>query len=108
MWTGRAGATPSTVAQWARDAIAFLDALDLAKADLLGFSIGSFVAQEIALIRPSIVRRLVLASSAPRGAAGMHGWATDANDAIGTEDHPRFLDIFYTRSPASRHPASRP
>jgi len=69
--------------QMARDAIAFLDALDLAKAYLLDFSIGSFVAQEIALIRPSIVRRLVLASSAPRGAAGTHGWATDANDAIG-------------------------
>jgi pimeloyl-ACP methyl ester carboxylesterase len=80
---GSSGATRSTVAQMARDAIAFLDALDLAKADLLDFSIGSFVAQEIALIRPSIVRRLVLASSAPRGAAGMHGWATDANDAIG-------------------------
>ena len=39
--------------------------------DLLGFSIGSFVAQQIALTRPAIVRRLVLASSAPQGAAGM-------------------------------------
>jgi pimeloyl-ACP methyl ester carboxylesterase len=58
----------------ARDAIAFLDALDLAKADFLDFSIGNFVTQEIALIRPSIVRRLVLASSAARGAAGMHSW----------------------------------
>ncbi len=52
----------------ARDAIAFIDALDLALADILGFSLGSFVAQEIALIRPALVRRLVLASAAPQGA----------------------------------------
>jgi pimeloyl-ACP methyl ester carboxylesterase len=43
--------------------------------DLLGFSIGSFVAQEVALIRPDLVRRVVRASSASQGAAGMHGWA---------------------------------
>jgi pimeloyl-ACP methyl ester carboxylesterase len=55
--------------------IAFLEALELSAVDLVGCSIGSLVAQEIALIRPALVRRLVLASSAPRGAAGMRGWA---------------------------------
>lgn len=79
----------------ARDAIAFLDALDLAKADLLDFSIGSFVVQEIALIRPSIVRRLVLASSAPRG-RGRNAQLGDRRQRRDrrTEAHPRFLDIF--------------
>ena len=67
---GSTGTTPSTVTQMAIDAIAFLDAMEFAQVDLLGFSIGSFVAQEIALIRPALVRRLVLASSAPQGAAG--------------------------------------
>jgi len=43
--------------------------------DLRGFSIGSFAAQEVALIRPDLVRRIVRASSASQGAAGMHGWA---------------------------------
>jgi pimeloyl-ACP methyl ester carboxylesterase len=57
----------------ARDAIAFSASLGLDQVDLLGFSIGSFVAQEIALIRPEIARRVVLASSASQGAAGMHG-----------------------------------
>jgi pimeloyl-ACP methyl ester carboxylesterase len=42
------------------DAIAFLDALEPAEVDLLGFSTGSFVAEEIALTRPQAVRRLVL------------------------------------------------
>ena len=68
----------------ARDAIAFLAALDISQADLLGFSIGSFVAQEIALTRPALVRRLILASSAPQGAAGMHGWAPEVIGAVGT------------------------
>ena len=72
---GSTGTTPSTITQMAVDAIAFMEAMELAPVDVLGFSIGSFVAQEIALIRPAAVRRLVLASSAPRGAAGMHGWA---------------------------------
>ena len=67
---GSTGVTPGTIGQMARDAIAFIAALDLGQVDLLGFSIGSFVAQEIALIRPAIARRVVLASSAPRGAVG--------------------------------------
>ena len=71
------GLTPSTIEAMAEDAIAFVDALGMKEIDLLGFSIGSFVAQEIALIRPALLRRVVLASSAPQGAEGMHGWASD-------------------------------
>src|SRR4029077_18027095 len=47
-----AGTPPDTIEQMARDAIAFAAGLDLGPADLLGFSIGSFVAQQIALMRP--------------------------------------------------------
>ncbi|MER5353668.1 alpha/beta hydrolase [Kitasatospora sp. NPDC002551] len=101
---GSTGTTPGTVAQMAVDALAFLDALELTRVDLLGFSLGSFVAQEIALIRPSAVRRLVLASAAPQGAPGMHGWAPWVIDAVGTPeiDPAKVLDVFYTRSPESR------
>jgi pimeloyl-ACP methyl ester carboxylesterase len=67
------GRTPNTIEAMAHDAIAFLDAMGFEQVHLLGFSIGSFVAQEIALIRPQLLRRVVLASSAPQGAAGMHG-----------------------------------
>ena len=105
---GSTGATADTIEQMARDAIAFLAALELGQADLLGFSIGSFVAQQIALVRPAIVRRLVLASSAPKGAAGMHGWAPEVIGAIGTpQTSPEaYLDVFFTESAASL--ASRP
>src|SRR5882672_10468632 len=48
------GRTPATVEAMAHDAIAFLEAMEFQRVDLLGFSIGSFVAQEIALIRPDL------------------------------------------------------
>jgi pimeloyl-ACP methyl ester carboxylesterase len=98
------GATPSTIAQMALDAIDFIDALGVGEVDLLGFSIGSFVAQEIALVRPSTVRRMVLASSAPQGASGMHGWAPEVICAVGKpETSPAdYLSVFFTGSDAGR------
>jgi pimeloyl-ACP methyl ester carboxylesterase len=98
------GTTPSTVAQMALDAIDFIEALDVGEVDLLGFSIGSFVAQEIALVRPSIVRKLVLASSAPQGARGMHGWAREVIAAVGKPETPPadYLSVFFAGSDTSR------
>jgi pimeloyl-ACP methyl ester carboxylesterase len=101
---GSTGSTPDTVEQMASDALAFIAALDLAQIDLLGFSIGSFVAQQVALIRPALMRRLVLASAAPQGAAGMHGWAPEVIGAVGgPQTGPeQYLDVFFTQSAASR------
>ncbi|MBV8944097.1 MAG: alpha/beta hydrolase [Solirubrobacterales bacterium] len=101
---GTTGTTPTTFTQMATDAIAFLDAMELPEVDVLGFSIGSFVAQELALIRPASVRRLILAASAPQGAAGMHGWAPEVIDAVGRRaPNPNgYLSVFFTGSSASR------
>jgi pimeloyl-ACP methyl ester carboxylesterase len=101
---GSTGATADTIEQTARDTIAFIAALGLDKVDLVGFSIGSFVAQEITLRRPALVRRLVLASSAPQGAAGMHGWAPAVIGAIGTpQTSPEeYLGVFFAPSTASQ------
>jgi pimeloyl-ACP methyl ester carboxylesterase len=101
---GSTGTTPNTVEQMARDAIAFIAAMEFGQVDLLGFSIGSFVAQQVALTRPAIVRRLVLASAAPQGAAGMHGWAPEVIGAIGTpQTRPEeYLGVFFARSSSSQ------
>jgi pimeloyl-ACP methyl ester carboxylesterase len=103
------GTTPSTVAQMARDAIAFLTAMEFDEVDILGFSLGSFVAQEMALIRPALVRKLVLASSAPKGAAGMHGWAPDVIQAVGEPElNPDgYLGVFFTSSESSQRAAQQ-
>ena len=98
------GTTPSTVEQMAADAISFFDAMEFERVDILGFSIGSFVAQEIALTRPAVVRSLTLASSAPKGAAGMHGWAPWVIDAVGKPqpDPSGYLKVFFAKSTSSQ------
>jgi pimeloyl-ACP methyl ester carboxylesterase len=95
--------TPNTVEAMAHGAIDFLEAMNLGRVDLLGFSIGSFVAQEMALIRPDLLRRVVLASSAPQGAAGMHGWAPEVMAAVGQpEPSPEgYLSVFFAPTQAS-------
>jgi pimeloyl-ACP methyl ester carboxylesterase len=107
------GMTPNTIEAMAHDAITFLDAMSFEHVDLLGFSIGSFVAQEIALIRPQLLRRVVLASSAPQGAAGMHGWAPEVISAVGRpQTSPEgYLEVFFaptsTSQQAGRQAAGR-
>jgi pimeloyl-ACP methyl ester carboxylesterase len=98
------GTTPNTVEAMAHDTIAFIEAMNFQRVDLLGFSIGSFVAQAIALIRPDLLRRMVLASSAPQGAAGMHGWAAEVIGAVGApQTTPQeYLSVFFAPSETSR------
>jgi pimeloyl-ACP methyl ester carboxylesterase len=102
---GSTGTVPSTVAEMARDAIAFLDALGLRAIDLLGFSIGGMVAQEIVLIRPYVVRRLILAGTAPQGGEDLHAFADGPvreaalRDATCPED---ILTLFFEQTASSQ------
>src|SRR6266481_3025755 len=57
------GSTPKTVEEMARDAVTFIGALGFGKVDLLGFSLGGFVAQVIAQQQPGLVRKIILASN---------------------------------------------
>ncbi len=100
---GSSGTTPSTITEMAHDALAFIDAIGLDQVGVLGFSIGSFVAQEIVLARPDLIGRLILASAAPQGAAGMHGWAPDVIKAVGGREPSLegYLEVFFTASEAS-------
>src|SRR6266853_3263066 len=65
------GEVPTTVEKMGANAVAFIKALGLTKVDVLGFSIGGFIAQEIALQVPYLVKRLVLVGTGPRGGEGM-------------------------------------
>ena len=92
-----------TISDTARRIIAFADALGLGEIDLLGFSIGGFVAQEIALVRPTLVRRLILAATGPKGAPGMHGWRDDIAAAARGESKPEnLLYIMFAHTDASQ------
>jgi pimeloyl-ACP methyl ester carboxylesterase len=65
------GKVPHTIAEMAADAVAFIRALGHAQVDLIGFSLGGGVAQEIALSEPGLVRRLVLTGTGVRGGGGL-------------------------------------
>ena len=61
------GKVPTTVAGMDGHGMDFLDALGLTACDVLGFSLGGMVAQQMALDRPSVFRRIILVGTAPRG-----------------------------------------
>jgi pimeloyl-ACP methyl ester carboxylesterase len=98
------GAVPSTVAQMAVDLLAFTDALGVRRFDVFGFSLGGFVAQDLALLRPWAVRNLVLAGTGPAGAPTMHGWREDI-ERESRHDVPTaesLLFIFFAHTDTSR------
>jgi len=61
------GSVPRTMAGMAQHALAFLDALHLIRCDVLGYSLGGMIAQQMAQDRPTIFRRMMLVGTAPRG-----------------------------------------
>jgi pimeloyl-ACP methyl ester carboxylesterase len=100
---GSTGSVPRTVTAMAHDALSFIDALELREIDVLGFSLGGYIAQELVLIRPRLVRRLVLAGTGPQGGEDMHGF-TDEIFEHGSHDQPGeedFLTLFFARSETS-------
>ena len=61
------GKVPDTIAGMAKHALAFLEGLKLTSCDVLGFSLGGMVAQQMVEDRPSVFRRMILVGTAPRG-----------------------------------------
>jgi pimeloyl-ACP methyl ester carboxylesterase len=61
------GDVPTTIAEMTSHVLAFLDGLGLTTCDVLGFSLGGMIAQQMAQSRPSIIRRMILVGTAPRG-----------------------------------------
>jgi len=100
------GVTPDSVAAMARDAAAFLDAKGLKQVDLLGFSLGGFIAQVLAVTRPTLVRRLILVGTGPAGGEGISDVATILGDAMqkgaAQGKHPKSLLFFSPTSSSQR------
>jgi len=98
---GSGGSTPTTVEEMARDAVAFIGALGFSKVDLLGFSLGGFVAQTIAQQRPELVRKIILAGTGPAGGAGIANVGAILQDAFAkaeaTHKHPKHF-LFFTQT----------
>jgi len=99
------GEVPTTFEEMGANAIAFIQALGLKQVDVLGFSIGGFVAQEITLQAPELVRRLVLVGTGPRGGQNMATLTPEAQQIFGaTYKVPEdlWLKVHFTDSQASQ------
>jgi pimeloyl-ACP methyl ester carboxylesterase len=99
------GEVPTSVEQMGVNAVSFIKAMGLPQVDVLGFSIGGFVAQEISLQAPEFVRRLVLVGTGPRGGKGMATLTPEAQEIFGaTYDEPDhlWLRVHFTRSENSQ------
>src|SRR5271155_151936 len=99
------GKVPTSIDKMGANAVAFITALGLTKVDVLGFSIGGLVAQEIALQAPDLVRRLVLVGTGPRGGEGMATLTPEAQEIFGASyDEPDhlWLRVHFTKSGKSQ------
>jgi len=99
------GEVPTTCQGMGANAIAFIKALGLTTVDVLGFSIGGFVAQEITLQAPDLVRRLVLVGTGPRSGEGMATLTPEAQAVFGaTYANPddMWLGVFFTPTETSQ------
>jgi pimeloyl-ACP methyl ester carboxylesterase len=95
------GQTPDNVAAMARDAVNFISHLGLSEVDLLGFSLGGCVAQQMAAENGRLVRKLILVGTAPKG--GEEHLLTVLQEAFSKTDAPDIrLPLFFTPSSASQ------
>ncbi|MDO6851440.1 alpha/beta hydrolase [Priestia megaterium] len=99
------GQTPTTIAEMAQDAGTFIKALGLTQVDILGFSIGGMVAQELALQEGKLVRRIIMAGTAPKSGINpdpeiferMNRHGGNAEDALND-----FMFFFYRPTETSK------
>jgi pimeloyl-ACP methyl ester carboxylesterase len=99
------GEVPTSVEEMAANAAAFIRALGLVEADVLGFSLGGLVAQALTVAEPNLVRRLILVGTGPRGGEGMATLTPEAQAIFGaTYANPDevWLGAFFTPSEKSQ------
>ncbi|TDW19864.1 pimeloyl-ACP methyl ester carboxylesterase [Rhizobium azibense] len=102
------GTAPVTIDEMARDAIALTRALGFANVDLLGFSLGGFVAQDITLKAPDLVRKLILTGTGPAGGKGIENvgavsWPLIVKGLLTLRDPKTYL--FFTSTANGRRAA---
>jgi pimeloyl-ACP methyl ester carboxylesterase len=101
------GETPDTIGAMAEHAADFIGALGLSQIDLLGFSIGGYIAQTLAMRHPELIRRLILVGTGPRAGEppqdagyGQYGAMTDPQ--TGQSPIETYLYLFFRPSQASQ------
>ena len=95
------GITPNTVQAMADDAVDFIRALNLDKVNIMGFSMGGFVAQRIVLTYPSLIDKMILTGTGPQGAIGLSNLPDIVGSTAGLSPEASFLKFGFTESAQS-------
>lgn len=86
------GVQGTNIPDMAKDAIAFIHALGYSQVDIVAFSMGGFITQELLLIEPGLARKIILAGTGPRGGKGV-------SDVVGLTYKDIFKGVFSFRDP---------
>ena len=96
------GTTPDNVQDMTRDAINIITTLGINRCDLLGFSLGGFIAQTMAVVKPTLLRKIILVGTAPQGAKALYSFPQLVEKAFHLAPIERFLFLFATATEKSR------
>nr|WP_262706549.1 alpha/beta hydrolase [Chryseobacterium cucumeris] len=95
------GTTPNTVQAMADDAVDFIKALHYTKVNIMGFSMGGFIAQRIVLTNPSLINKVILTGTGPQGAIGLSNLPNIIAGTAGLSPEASFLKFGFTESAQS-------
>ena len=96
------GETPDNVQDMAQTVVRIIAALGISKCDLLGFSLGGFIAQTVAVTNPQLFRKIILIGTAPQGTLALHSFPQLAGRAFAMQPAEGYLYLFATSSEKSR------
>lgn len=95
------GTTPDNIQAMADDAIDFIEALHLNKVNIMGFSMGGFIAQRVVLTKPALINKMILTGTGPKGAIGLSNLPNIVASTAGLSPEESFLKFGFTQSPES-------
>jgi pimeloyl-ACP methyl ester carboxylesterase len=95
------GTTPDNIPDMAKGVVTFINALGYSKVNLMGFSMGSFISQQMVLTNPALVNKLILTGTGPKGSEGLSNLPNLLAAAAGLSQEEFLLKFAFTSSPAS-------
>ncbi|WP_426328677.1 alpha/beta fold hydrolase [Pedobacter sp. R-06] len=98
---GSTGKTPDNIADMAKSAVAFIKVLGFTKVNILGFSMGGFITQQVVLTEPALINKVVLTGTGPKGSEGLSNLPNLLAQTAGLTPEQTFLKFAFTSSATS-------
>jgi pimeloyl-ACP methyl ester carboxylesterase len=96
------GKTPDNVLEMSKDAIKIINGLGIHQCDILGFSLGGFLAQTMATLKPELFRKLIIIGAAPQGTKALYSFPQLVEKAFAMQPKDQYLFVFATKTEKSR------